>query len=197
VILAFEKKPIEGLDEQNKIITQLKKKFERKPEKKDTPSLNHSISFIEHSKSSRGKCKKCDIKIERDELRVAKPTPVELDDGRKFTSNQYFHLDCYVQNSENPRFLLEELIKKSQDKNSIAEDDIDLIKGQFSDLLSGDSSLNELLNLLGTDALPLKKLKQLAKEKGVNFTLVEKAIERGLLQGIYFKPTPDTIQKLI
>ena len=194
VISALKEKPLEDDDQQNEILEQLKQKFEKSPSKGSRSGPRRSYPFIERSKSSRGKCKQCDMKIEKSELRVAEPTLVELDDDRKFTSNHYFHINCYLQHSDNPEASLTDLIAKST--NTITEEEISTIKDQFSDLLSTDSSLKEVLALISIDPLQITTIQKYAKEKGVNFTLVEKAIERGLMRGTYFKPTPETVQKL-
>ena len=60
----------------------------RQKEGDKTPQPQREISpFLEPSKSSRGACKICEKKMEKGTLRVAEPTQVELDDGRKFFSN--------------------------------------------------------------------------------------------------------------
>jgi hypothetical protein len=194
VISELEKEPLEDEDQKKKILEHLKQIFEKSPSRDSRREPRRTNPFIEHSKSSRGKCKTCDAKIEKDELRVAEPTLVELDNGRKFSSNRYFHVNCYLQTIDNPETVVDDLITNSS--STISDDDILYIKDLFSDLFSNGSSLEEVLALIKEDPIQLSKLKKLAKEKGIDFSTVEKAIERGLAQGIYFKPTPKSIQKL-
>ena len=101
---------------------------------------------MERAKSSRGKCRKCEDKIQKDEIRVAEPSMVELDDGRKFSSHRYYHPNCFFDQNEDPKSALSSIIKKSLEKRSITEDDVKEIEAEFADLLQVNSRISEILS---------------------------------------------------
>lgn len=196
VIVFLKKKQ----SEKNDLFETVLQKLERMDRKEGPEGGNlgspSNDPFLQLSKSSRGKCRSCNEKIEKGIIRVAVPSLVELDDGRKFSSNKYYHLKCYVNQEENNEKNLVYLVEQSQSANYITKEEADTIKSEFPSLFSSDKRINEILIRIETTPIELKALKDLSKEKKIGFHLVEAAIERGLMKGEFFKPTPDTIQKL-
>ncbi len=179
------------------ILASLNQLMEKKPSnelKSEQPVQN---PLLEYAKSSRGRCKQCEEKIEKGTIRVAEPTLIELDDGRRFISNKYSHLDCYLDKAENPGDSIEALIKTSLEKKTIQSEQVPEIKQSYRYLSEKTTDLDKILDAIGSEPFELSKLRALANEKGVNYNLVEQAIDRALKRGEYFKPTPDTVQKLI
>ncbi|MFX0087956.1 MAG: hypothetical protein ACFFAU_20050 [Candidatus Hodarchaeota archaeon] len=153
--------------------------------------------FIETSKSSRGKCKECDNKIEKDVYRVAEPSEVELDDGRRFFTNKFYHLECYFKTTPKASTRFNELIDISLKRKSItSRTEAELLEKKLSKILIIDNTTVEVLKLIGEDPMEIDTLKVLTKEKGIDFESVKKVIEKELLQGTLFEPAPGLIQKI-
>ncbi len=196
VITSLKENPLDDMDQQKEILSILKRMFRDKPRKELQGQKKDDSPFFERAKSSRGKCRKCEEKIEKGTFRVAEPSLVELDDGRKFPSHKYYHHTCYFDHIEDLKSSMSLIIKKSLDKKSINEDDVKEIKVEFSDLFQKDSGISELLALIGSEPIKIQLLRDKSLEKGIDFKLIEKAIERRMIKGLYFNPTPDMIQKL-
>ncbi len=152
--------------------------------------------FLEYAKSSRGKCQECEEKIEKGTIRAAQPTIIELDDGRKFVSQKYAHIDCFLNKARDPKDMLEKLFKISLEKKTISEDEEDQIRVNFSDLDQKSTGVDDIIATIGNEPVEITQLRDLSKEQGVDYKIVQKAIDRGLMRGEYFMPTPDTVQKL-
>ncbi|MHA2074887.1 MAG: PARP-type zinc finger-containing protein [Candidatus Hodarchaeales archaeon] len=180
---------IESKDKKE-LLSFLKKKKEDQEEVLQKP-------FIEISKSARGTCKKCDKKIKKEVYRVAEPTEVDLEDGRKFFSNKLYHIECYLKSDSHSTMMLEKLIKNSLKRKTIrSRSEADLLEKRLSKDLSIATINEKILALISENPMQVEKLRVLAEEKGINYQSVKKAIEEGLLQGILFEPIRGTIQKL-
>ena len=173
----------------------LRKRLEERDESPKTPSLLQK-PFLETSKSSRGNCRICEKKIQKGIFRVVEPTQVELDDGRKFFSHKFYHVKCYLESVSEVQSIFHDLIQTSLNKRSILQEEADNIKNDLQDLLSANETATAVLALISEDPIEVEFLKKIAKEKGIPFGSVKKSIERGLLNGVYFEPTPGKIQKL-
>ena len=196
VINSLKENPLEDGDQQKEILSTLNRMFKDKPKRESQGQKKDDSPFFERAKSSRGKCRKCEEKIEKGEIRVAEPAMVELEDGRKFSSHKYYHQKCFFDSREDPKSSLNLIIKKSLAKKSIDKDDVKEIEEEFADLFQSDSRISDLLTLIGSEPIKTQFLRDKSIEKGIDFKLVEKAIERGMIKGLYFNPTPDMIQKL-
>jgi poly [ADP-ribose] polymerase len=196
VINSLKESPLEDKDQQKEILSTLNRMFKDKPKMEAQEQKKADSPFLERAKSSRGKCRKCEEKIEKGEIRVAEPAMVELENGRKFSSHKYYHQKCFFDNIEDPKSSLTSIIKKSLAKKSINEDDEKEIENEFADLFQSDSKISDLLSLIGSEPIKIQLLRDKSHEEGINFKLVEKAIERGMIKGLYFNPIPDMIQKL-
>ncbi|MFX1506111.1 MAG: hypothetical protein ACFFDC_08345 [Promethearchaeota archaeon] len=173
----------------------LKKRLEERDESPQTPSSLQK-PFLETSKSSRGICRICEEKIQKGVFRVAEPTQVELDDGRKFFSHKFFHIKCYLESKSEVQSIFQNLIQTSLGKRSIIQEEADNIGKEFQEFLTADETAAVVLDLISEEPIEFNLLKSIARDKGVPFSTVKKAIERGLLNGVYFEPTPGKIQKL-
>ncbi|MHA2244651.1 MAG: hypothetical protein ACXADY_06745 [Candidatus Hodarchaeales archaeon] len=186
------------IDSENRsyITESLKKR--QKEGTKSPQSRNAAMAkpFLEPSKSSRGACRTCEKKIEKGIYRVAEPSQVELDDGRKFFSHKFYHVQCYLESASEPKSVFQGLLQASLQRKSVSKTEIDSLEKEYKDYFLGDETAAEVLLLITEEPLELETLKKVAKEKGVPFSVVEKAIEQGLLKGIFFKPSESTIQKL-
>lgn len=178
-----------------KIIESLKN---RKKEIIDSPQRSAAIrkSFLEHSKSSRGACRICEKKIEKGILRVAEPSQVELEDGRKFFSHKFYHINCYLESVSETKSVFRDLLQTSLQRKSISQEEADNLEQDFKDFLTVDETAADVLSFITDEPIKLETLKELAREKGVPFNTVKKAIEKGLLKGIFFESSPGVIQKL-
>ena len=195
--LSFLKEnPFEDDNQQKDTLSTLEQMFKDKPKRKSQGQRIDKSPFFEYAKSSRGKCQKCEEKIEKGVIRVAESLMVELDEGRKFPSHKYYHQDCYFDHTEDPKTSLNSMIETSLERSTINEEDVQEIKTGFADLYQSDSSIPDLLALIGPEPIKIQFLRDKALEKGINFKLVEKAIDRGMVQGKYFNPAPDMIQGL-
>ncbi len=183
------------IEDRAKITESLEK---RKKEVLDSPQQSAAIrkSFLEHSKSSRGACRICEKKIEKGILRVVEPTQVELEDGRKFFSHKFYHINCYLESASETRSIFQDLLQISLQRKSISQEEADNLEREFKDYLMADETASEVLSFITDEPVKLEILKDLAREKGVPFSAVAKAIEKGLLKGIFFEPSPGEIQKL-
>lgn len=153
--------------------------------------------YIELSKSSRGKCQKCEEKIKKDVYRVAEPSEVELEDGRRFFSNKFSHLKCFLDSTSNTSVIFKQLIGTSLKRKTIASRaEAELLEKRLSKIIKTEGSTEEVLRLIGDDPIKVDTLKTLAKEKGIDFDLVKKVIEKALLQGTLFELKPGLIQKM-
>ncbi|MHA2155189.1 MAG: PARP-type zinc finger-containing protein [Candidatus Hodarchaeales archaeon] len=197
IISFLTKENLEDSDLQKDTLASLNQILKKEPLKETRSEQQTEKSFLEYAKSSRGKCRECEEKIEKDTVRVAEPTLVELDDGRKFTSKKYFHLNCHLTNVNDPKSELTILIEVSLEKKTIQEEQALQIKQKYADLDEKAMGVDEILAGIGSEAINFSVLRSIAKEKGVQFELIEKAIDRGLMRGEYFKPTSDTVQKLV
>jgi len=195
-INTIKKSPLEDINQQKDTLSVLKQMLRDKPKKESRSQRMDRSPFLERAKSSRGKCRRCEEKIEKGVIRVAEPTLVEMEDGRKFSSNKYYHQDCYFDQIEDPESSINSIIDNSLKKHSIDELEVQEIKAQFADLFQSDSSLQEILALIGLEPIKIQFLRDKALETGIDYKLVEKAIERGMVSGVYFNPTPDMIQEL-
>ena len=196
VISFLKRESLEKNDLYETILHELENLSEKGELKGENLDFNPNDPFLQLSKSSRGKCRKCKEKIEKDTVRVAVPSLVELDDGRKFFSNKYYHLICFVDQIENIEVDFKRLVDKSQSANYITEDEANAIKSEFGSYFNSDIRIEKILAEIKTSPIKLKVLKDLSVEKKIDFQLVEAAIEKGLMKGEFFKPTKDTIQKL-
>jgi hypothetical protein len=165
-------------------------------EGKFSPKQKTVQPYLEYSKSSRGKCRSCEEKIIKDSLRIAEPTLVELDDGRRFASNQYFHPKCYFLKIDDSQSVLKSIIDFSIEKKSIDLEDADTIEKSFTHLIDSDSEVNKIITSISSEPIELSVIYKLSKERGVEKNLLDEAIERNLMEGVLFKPTDDTIQRL-
>lgn len=155
-----------------------------------------SIPFIEPSKSSRGACRICEKKIEKGNFRVAEPSEVELEDGRKFSSHKFFHVRCYLESSSEAKAMFNDLVRTSKDRKSLSHIEIQKLEDEFQVYLSADDAAAIVLAMITEEPIEIESLKEIAKEKGVQFNLVKQAIKNGLLNGVYFEPSSGLIQKL-
>ena len=119
-----------------------------------------------------------------------------MDDGRKFFSHKFFHVKCYLESVSEVQSILHDLIQTSLNKRRILQEEVDNIKNDLQELLSVNKTAAAVLALISEDPIELEFLKKVAKEKEIPFGSVKKAIEKGLLNGVYFEPTPGKIQKL-
>ena len=152
--------------------------------------------FFELSKSSRGVCRVCEEKIEKGIFRVAEPTQVELDDGRKFFSHKFFHVECYLDSVSEVESIFKDLIQTSIRRKSILQEDVDKLEKNLQEILSIDKTAAVVLSYISEEPIELETLKEIAEDEGVPFSIVKKALEKGMLNGIYFEPSPGMIQKL-
>jgi hypothetical protein len=196
VINSLKETPLEDRDQQKEILYTLNRMFGEKPKRESQGQKKDDSTFFERAKSSRGKCRRCEEKIEKGEIRVAESAMVELDDGRKFPSHKYYHQNCFFDHREDPKSSLNVIIKKSLAKKSINEVDVKEIEEEFADIFLSDSEISDILTLIGSEPIKIQLLRDKSLEKGIDFKLVEKVIERGMIKGLYFNPTPDMIQKL-
>lgn len=183
-------------DDKVKIAKSLKKRQEESGESPQSRSAVTRKSFLESSKSSRGACRICEKKIEKGVFRVAEPTQVELDDGRKFFSHKFFHVKCYLESVSEVKPIFRDLIQTSLQRKSILQEEADKLEMDFQEFLSADETAAVVLKFVSEEPIELETLKKIAKEKEVTFSTVKKALEKGLLNGIFFEPTPGKIQKL-
>ncbi|MFW9902901.1 MAG: hypothetical protein ACFFFH_01095 [Candidatus Thorarchaeota archaeon] len=181
--------------ERDKIRKSLKKRLKERDESPQIPSVLQK-PFLETSKSSRGACRICEEKIEKGLYRVAEPTQVELEDGRKFFSHKFFHVKCYLESKSDIKLIFQNLVQTSLERRSIVQKEADSIKKEFQEFLAADEIAAVVLDQITEEPIELELLKSIAKEKGVPFSTVKKALEKGLLNGVYFEPTPGKIQKL-
>ena len=178
-----------------KIAESLKK---RKKEVTNSPQRSAAmrISFLEHSKSSRGACRTCEKKIEKGILRVAEPSQVELEDGRKFISHKFYHINCYLESALETKSVFQDLLQTSLQRKSISQEEADNLEQDLNDFLMAEETATDVLSFITEEPIKLETLKELAREKRVPFSAVKKAIKKGLLKGIFFEPSPGEIQKL-
>ncbi len=172
-----------SLEKRKKEDTQLRDNAKRRP-------------FLEQSKSSRGACKICEKKITKGDLRVAEPSLVELDDGRKFFSHKFYHFNCYIESSTDAKSLFEDLLQTSLQKKSISQEEADSLEKDFHEVTSSEETAAEVLLLITEEPIDIETLKQFAKEKRIPFKKVNVAIQNGLLKGTFFIPKKGTIQRL-
>ncbi|MFX1282864.1 MAG: hypothetical protein ACFFB5_04380 [Promethearchaeota archaeon] len=182
-------------EDKAKIFESLKK---RKKEVIDSPQRTAATrkSFLEYSKSSRGACRICEKKIEKGILRVAEPSQVELDGGRKFFSHKFYHIRCYLESASDAKTIFQDLLQTSLQKKSISQEDADNLEQDFKDFLMANETAADVLSFITDKPIKLETLNKIANEKGVPFSSVKQAIEQGLLKGIFFEPSPGFIQKL-
>jgi hypothetical protein len=195
-INSLNENPLADENQQQDTLSILEQMFRNKPKEEPRTQRMDQTPLFERAKSSRGKCRKCEEKIEKGVIRVAEPTMVELDDGRKFPSSKYYHQDCYFEQLEDPKTSIESILKTSLEKQTINDEEAQEVMAGFADLFQSDSKVVDLLALIGPEPIKIQFLKRKALEIGIDFKLVEKAIERGMVQGKYFNPEPDMIQKL-
>ncbi|UCE14218.1 MAG: hypothetical protein JSV04_03325 [Candidatus Heimdallarchaeota archaeon] len=155
-----------------------------------------TIPFIEPSKSSRGACRICEKKIEKGNFRVAEQSEIELEDGRKFSSHKFFHVHCYLESSSEAQAVFDDLVRTSQDRKSLSQIEVKKLTDEFQVYLSADETAAAVLALITEEPIKIESLKEIAKKKGVPFHIVKQALENGLMNGIYFEPSPGLIQKL-
>ena len=196
VINSLKANPLDDKDQQKEIMFILNEMFKERPRKRSQEQIRDNSPFLERSKSSRGKCRKCEEKIEKGTIRVAEPTMIELEDGRKFRSHKYYHHTCYIDSNEDPKSLLNIIIEKSLATNSIIEDDVKEIETEFVDLFQGDGNISEILDLIGSEPIKIQFLKERSIQIGISVDVLEKALERGMIQGQFFKPEPEMVQRL-
>ncbi len=176
--------------EKKQIIGSLKKTKEEQVEVLQRP-------FIEISKSGRANCKKCDKKITKKVYRVAEPVEVDLEDGRKFFSNKLFHIECYLKSASDSNLILTKLIDTSLKRKTIkSRSEAELLEKRLNKVFSIANINESIFALIGENPMQVETLRTLAEEKEINFKVVKKAIEEGLLQGRLFEPSPGMIQKL-
>ena len=192
IIEILEKKSIDSEDK-DKIRESLRKRLEESPQ---SSSELLQMAFLEPSKSARGNCRICEKKIEKGILRVAEPTQVELEDGRKFFSHKFFHIKCYLESKSDLQSIFQNLVQISLERRSIIPEEAESIKEEFEEFLTAGETAAVVLDLITEEPIELELLKTIAKEKGIPFSTVKRAIENGLLNGVYFEPTPGKIQKL-
>ena len=196
IVSYLETEKLENSELQKDTLTTLNQLLKNKSTKEAKVEQPINEPFLEYAKSSRGKCKICDEKIEKDTLRVAEPTLIELDDGRRFSSNKYNHLDCYLNRANEPKTLMSTLIETSLEIKTVQEEQIEQINQKYRSFYEQDTGVAEILASIGSEPVNFSVLRSLAKEKGIKFKDIETAIDRALGLGEYFKPTPDTVQKL-
>ncbi|MHA1941225.1 MAG: hypothetical protein ACW99F_09320 [Candidatus Hodarchaeales archaeon] len=196
-VLSFLKKEsFEKNDLYISVLTELETINKKEGSETEELTRNSKKPYLQPSKSSRGKCRSCSEKIEKGVIRVAVPSLVELDDGRKFSSNKYYHIKCYINQIENVDFNLMNLVDQALQANHITKEEASEIKSEFSSYLDSDTLISEVLNRITSTPIKIKDLRKISREKQIDFKLVEAAIERGLMKGEYFNPTPVTIQKM-
>ncbi|MFX1516120.1 MAG: hypothetical protein ACFFC6_07420 [Promethearchaeota archaeon] len=176
-------------------ITEFLKQSQKKVESPQASSSPRK-PFFELSKSSRGVCRVCEKKIEKGIFRVAEPTQVELDDGRKFFSHKFFHVECYLDTLSEVESIFQGLIQTSIKRKSISQEDADKLQKNLQEILSIDKTAAVVLSSISEEPIELETLKEIAEEEGVPFSIVKKALEKGMLNGIYFEPSPGKVQKL-
>ena len=176
--------------EKKEIISSMKKNKEEQVEVLQRP-------FIENSKSGRATCKKCDEKIKKKVYRVAEPVEVDLEDGRKFFSNKLFHIECYLKSVSDSTLILNKLIETSLKRKTIkSRSEAELLEKRLSKLLTIANINESIFALIGENPMQVETLRALAEEQKINFKLVKKAIEEGLLQGLLFESSPGMIRKI-
>lgn len=183
-------------DNRVKITKSLKKRQKERAKSPQSRSAIMRKPFFELSKSSRGTCRSCEKKIDKGIFRLAEPTQVELDDGRRYFSFKFHHIKCYLESASNEKFVFRDLLQTSLQRRSISQMEADNLEAEFQEYISADETAAEVLSFITEEPIELKTIKKLAKKKGVPFSAVKKALEKGLLKGIYFEPSPGTIQKL-
>ncbi|MFX0124793.1 MAG: hypothetical protein ACFFAE_14275 [Candidatus Hodarchaeota archaeon] len=176
-----------------KITESLNKRLEERIESQNGVKQK---AFLESSKSSRGACRICEKNIDKGIFRVAEPTQVELDDGRKFFSHKFFHVNCYLESVSDNKSLLSDLIQTSLQRKTILQEEADKLERDFQELLSADETVAVVLSFITEEPIELEVLKKIAEKHDIPFGTVKKAIEKGLLNGVFFEPTPGKIQKL-
>jgi hypothetical protein len=196
IILFLTKEKTENLELQQDTLVILNQMLKSKPSKEIKTEQQINQPFLEFAKSSRGKCRQCEEKIEKDSVRVAEPSLIELDDGRRFSSNKYNHLDCYLKSVSEPKDLMNKLFETSLEKKTIREEQIEHINKKYSTHYKMATEVVEILATIGSEAVNYSVLRALAKEKSISFKAIETAIDQALVRGEYFKPTPDTVQRL-
>jgi hypothetical protein len=167
-----------------------------KPSKESPSEKPIQNPFLEYARSSRGKCQECREKIEKGTLRAAQPTLIEIDEGRRFVSHKYTHIDCYLNKASDPKDLIDKLLTNSLEKKTIPEDEVDQIRKKYGGLDQKATGVDEILATIGTEPIEISKLRVLSTERGVDFKLVNEAIDRGLMRGEFFNPLPDFVQRL-
>ncbi|NHJ01252.1 MAG: hypothetical protein EAX86_03875 [Candidatus Heimdallarchaeota archaeon] len=170
--------------------------FKELDEAKKAQKDRSSSPYIEESKSSRSTCRLCEEKIQKETYRVAEPEQVELEDGRSFSSHKYFHINCYLDHQKNPKEIFDKLTQVSINRNIFTRSEAALLEKKLDQILSSDKLSSDILSMISDKPIDLDQLKHRAQELGVSNETLMKSIERGLLQGIYFEPSPGKIQKL-
>lgn len=196
ILDVLDSTPTIDSEEKLELIESLKK---RQKEVDEAPQPQREVSrkaFIELSKSSRGTCKICEKKIDKGILRVAEPTQVELEDGRKFSSNKFHHVKCFLESSSDAKNDLKDLLQTSLGRKSISQEEAEELQKNFQKYLLAGETAADVLSIITEEPIEIKVLKRIAKEKGVPFDSVKLALKTGLLKGVYFEPTPGQIQKL-
>ncbi len=153
-------------------------------------------SFLEYSKSNRSSCRECSEKIIKGEIRVVKPSLIELTDGRKIFGQIYFHFQCYLAKVNDKESSFNDLIYLTRKRQTISETDYDTIVTKYNELYSVSDNLQIILELIRENPIEIELLEKKAREYGVKISELKKKLFQGLEEGIYFQPTSETIQKL-
>ncbi|MFX0013754.1 MAG: hypothetical protein ACFFB2_03235 [Promethearchaeota archaeon] len=196
VLEVFPSLSIIDKEKKEKLFESLKKREKDEMGKLQEKKSELKKPFLEPSKSSRGSCRICEKKIEKGILRVAEPSQIELDDGRKFFSHKYFHMTCYIESSRDRPLLLKDLIETSLAQGSISQEEAEKLDKDLQADSEADEKAASVLAVISDEPIDIMTLEKLAKEKGVPFNHVKKALEKGLLQGVFFESSPGMIQKL-
>lgn len=181
--------------EREKIKKELKD-LQKKGEQTDDADISMRKPFIEKSRSGRGKCRTCDMKIEKDVYRVSEPSQVELPDGRKIFGSKLHHIICFLDTVSDSNIIFQNLIEASLIRKSINSEESINLKQEFEEFFIQDDSIDVILAIISEVPVKIQLIKREAEKKGIAFKKVKLVIDKGLREGIYFQPSEDTIQKL-
>lgn len=169
-----------------------KSKENNESPQRSSSSRKGLLTHIEVSKSSRAKCIECEDKILKDTFRYADPKPVELDDGRKFTSYKYTHIECFLKTKVDKKTELNELIETSVQNDFLSESDAAELLNQLKSYLEASDVLYHdfIINNVKEDPISLEDLIKIAKKNSLDEKLLRDALKQSKELGEIFEVKP-------
>ena len=161
----------------------------------DIPKLDNT-PFLEVSKSSRSSCRLCELKIIKDEYRVAEPSKIELPDGREILGHKYYHLNCFLGSEKDSKEIFQLMLQESLRRNILDAKSIETIKNNIYSTFKEEENALMVITIIGETPISIEKIKQKAMEMNIDFNQVEKVLKQKLEKGELFEPQPNYFQKL-